>query len=173
VRSLLLVNLLLLAAALAAWGEYSAVRARLTEQQEAIGTEWAQVDLAMQARADLVAKLMATPAHKGAMTPALRDELLHAAAKLDRAVAPAEKIRANSQLSAALAKLPRPRSEAAFEQLSDAENRIAVERRRYNEMLEHYNALIQRFPNNIVAWLAGFRRDPNYLPTEEQEPLLK
>ena len=53
-----------------------------------------------------------------------------------------------------------------MERLSDAENRIAVERRRYNEMLEHYNALIQRFPDNIVAWLAGFRRDPNYLPTD-------
>ncbi len=164
-RTVLLVNLLLLALALASWGEYSAVRARLTEQQEGIGTEWAQVDLAMQARADLVAKLM-PPAAKGGREAAAREELLRAAGAIEAAAAPADKIRANSALSAALAKLPRPKSEEVVERLSDAENRIAVERRRYNEMLEHYNALIQRFPDNIVARLAGFRRDPNYLPTE-------
>jgi LemA protein len=172
VRTLLLVNLLLLGLALAAWGEYTEVRARLTEQQEAIGTEWTRVDLAMQARADLVSKLI-PPSAKGGREAGARDELLRAAGALETAAAPAAKIRANSALSAALAKLPRPKSEEVVERLSDAENRIAVERRRYNEMLEHYNALIQRFPDNIVAWLAGFRRDPNYLPTEEQEPVLK
>ncbi len=170
-RTLLLTNLLLLALGLAAWGEYRAVRARLTGQQEGIGTEWAQVDLAMQARADLVVKLIPPGGKRGEAGP--REELLRAAAELQRTAAPAAKIRANSALSAALEKLPRPKSEEVVERLSDAENRIAVERRRYNEMLEHYNALIQRFPDNIVAWLAGFRRDPNYLPTEEQEPLRK
>jgi len=133
VRNVLLVNLLLLAVALAAWGEYTAVRTRMPAREEARG----------------------------------------AVAELERALAPADKIRANSELSAALAKLPRPKSEEALDRLSDAENRIAVERRRYNEMLEHYNALIQRFPDNIVARLAGFQRDPNYLPTEEQEPVQK
>ncbi|HUB33097.1 MAG TPA: LemA family protein [Bryobacteraceae bacterium] len=171
-RNVLLVNLLLLAVALAAWGEYTAVRTRLTAQQEAIGTEWAQVDLAMQARADLVSKLILPPGPKDESMPA-REEARGAVAELERALAPADKIRANSELSAALAKLPRPKSEEALDRLSDAENRIAVERRRYNEMLEHYNALIQRFPDNIVARLAGFQRDPNYLPTEEQEPVQK
>jgi hypothetical protein len=57
-----------------------------------------------------------------------------------------------------------------LQRLSDAENRIAVERRHYNDMLEHYNALIQRFPENIVAGLAGFRRNGDYLPTPEPAP---
>ena len=78
---------------------------------------------------------------------------------------PGDKVRVNQQIAGVLAKFqtiaaanPRLRAHDVLARLSDAENRIAVERRRYNDMLEHYNAQIQRFPDNIVATLAGFSR---------------
>jgi LemA protein len=52
------------------------------------------------------------------------------------------------------------------DELSGSENRIAVERRKYNEALEHYNASIDMFPGNCVASLAGFHRNDAYFKTE-------
>jgi LemA protein len=52
------------------------------------------------------------------------------------------------------------------DEIAGTENRIAVERRKYNETLEHYNAQIQRFPDNIVASLSGFTRNDAYFKTE-------
>ncbi len=87
--------------------------------------------------------------------------MLRAAAALEAAAAPGrEDSRQQRSFRRPLAKLPRPKSEeVSARRLSDTENRIAVERRRYNEMLEHYNALIQRFPDNIVASLIGLPRN--------------
>ena len=84
---------------------------------------------------------------------------------------------ANDQLSGALSRLlvitenyPQLRSNENFLRLQDeiagTENRIAVERRKYNETLEHYNAQIQRFPDNIVASMSGFTRNDAYFKTE-------
>jgi len=89
-----------------------------------------------------------------------------AASTLASASTPRARIDANNRVSALLARVPKTGSGAVLQRLSDAENRIAVERRRYNEMLEHYNAQIQRFPDNIVASIAGFARDDAYLPTD-------
>ena len=65
---------------------------------------------------------------------------------------------------------PQLRSNENFLRLQDelagTENRIAVERRKYNETLEHYNAQIQRFPDNIVASMSGFTRNDAYFKTE-------
>ena len=52
------------------------------------------------------------------------------------------------------------------DELAGTENRILVERRKYNETLEHYNAQIQRFPDNIVASMSGFTRNDAYFKTE-------
>src|SRR5205809_7796506 len=90
---------------------------------------------------------------------------------------PAEKIAANGQLDNALGRLllvvenyPQLKSNENFLRLQDelagTENRIAVERRRYNETLQHYNAQIQRFPDNIVASLSGFTRNDAYFKTD-------
>jgi LemA protein len=138
-----------------AWSEYSTVRADLAEQREAIDAAWTQVDLALDRRAELLSKLLPE-------TPGVAD----ARAALSRAATPREKIQANARITELLDRAPRSESSATLQRLSDAENRLAVERRRYNEVLEHYNAQIQRFPDNIVAALAGFRRDDAYLPTE-------
>ena len=65
---------------------------------------------------------------------------------------------------------PQLRSNEAFRRIEDdiaeKENDIAVERLKYNETLEHYNAQIQMFPDNVVASMSGFTRNDQYFPTE-------
>jgi LemA protein len=91
---------------------------------------------------------------------------------------PAEKIAANGQLDSALGRLlvvvenyPQLRSNENFLRLQDelagTENRIAVERRRYNEAVQDYNTFIALFPNSLVASLSGFTRNDAYFKTEE------
>src|SRR5437763_17191806 len=91
---------------------------------------------------------------------------------------PAEKIAANGQLDNALGRLlvvvenyPQLKSNENFLRLQDelagTENRIAVERRRYNEAVQDYNTFIATFPNSLVASLGGFTRNNAYFKTEE------
>ena len=85
--------------------------------------------------------------------------------------------KANAHLSFALWSLlalsenyPKMRTNRNFLRLEDElagiENSIAVERQKYNETLEHYNAQIQRFPDNIVASISGFTRNDAYFRPE-------
>jgi LemA protein len=165
VRTALLIILVIGALAVGARSKYSAVRADLAAQREAIDSEWSLVDMALERRAELIPLL--GPADRRTTTDAaVWNDLTSAASTLAAATTPRARIDANNRISALLAQLPKKDYGAALLRLSDAENRIAVERRRYNEMLEHYNAQIQRFPDNIVASIAGFARDDAYLPTD-------
>jgi LemA protein len=150
------------------------VRQDLAGQRRNIAAQWANVDLALQSRADLVPDLTAAfkdiPVHDSEAF----SRVAAARAALAAAQAPEQKIQANDQLSDALSRLllltegrakfhPKPN---LMDDLADAENRIAVERRKYNEILEHYNAQIQRFPDNVVASLSGFTRNDAYFRTD-------
>ena len=88
-----------------------------------------------------------------------------------------EKINANSQLDSAIGRLlvvvenyPNLKANENFLRLQDelagTENRIAVERRKYNEKVQEYNTQIQMFPNNIVASMSGFTPNDAYFKTE-------
>ena len=92
---------------------------------------------------------------------------------------PAERIAANQQLEGALARLlvvvenyPNLKANENFLRLQDelagTENRIAVERRRYNQVVQDYNTYVQLFPNNLVASLSGFQREEAYFRTTEE-----
>lgn len=173
----LIIVLVLVVAAVAAGGKFVSVRNDLVTQREAVNAQWSQVDVALQRRSDLIPNLVETvkgfAKHETEVFTAIAD----ARAKLAGGQTPQEKIAANNQLEGALSRLlvitenyPQLRSNENFLRLQDeiagTENRIAVERRKYNEVLEHYNAQIQRFPDNIVASLSGFTRNDAYFKTE-------
>jgi LemA protein len=164
VRTALLILLVAGVLFVGAWSQYSTVKADLAAQREAIDAEWSLVDTALARRAELIVKV--PPAERKGENAAVWKGLESATSALAAAATPQARISANNRISALMAQLPPAESAAALQRLSDAENRIAVERRRYNEMLEHYNAQIQRFPDNIVASIAGFARDDAYLPTD-------
>src|SRR6201997_39910 len=149
----------------------------LVTEREAVTGAWSQVDVALQRRADLIPNLVETvkgfASHETEVYKAIAD----ARAALIGGRSPQEKIQANDQLTGALSRLlvvaenyPQLRSNENFLRLQDelagTENRIAVERRKYNETLQRYNTSIQVFPNNIVASLGGFERNDAYFKTE-------
>ena len=170
----------MLAIGIAAAAKFKDVRSELAAQREGVNTQWALVDDALRRRADLMPDLadLVKPAHRG---DAVFKDLDNSREALTHATAPLDVMRANDQLSNALARVllltesdPRLRADADFQRLQDEvaekENRIFLERRKYNEMLERYNAQIQMFPENVVARLSGFERDDAYFQTAPGNP---
>lgn len=173
-----LVGLLLLAA-IVFGSTFVNLRNTMVVQQEAIKAAWAQVDIVIQRRSDLIPNLVETVKGFATQEQEVFGNIANARAALGGARTPAETIEANNQLSGALARLlvivenyPELKSNQNFIRLQDelagTENRIAVERRRYNEAVQQYNTTIQLFPNNIVASLSGFTREDAYFRTSEE-----
>jgi LemA protein len=153
------------------------VRNDLVTQREAVTASWSTVDVALQRRADLIPNLVETVKGFAAHETEVFKNIGDARAALGGARTPSEKIAANDQLSGAISRLlmisenyPQLRSNENFLRLQDelagTENRIAIERRKYNETLQAYNTAIQLFPNNIVAGMSGFERNDAYFKTE-------
>ncbi len=161
---------------LIAGGKLVGIRNDLVAQQEAIKAAWAQVDVALQRRADLIPNLVETVKGFAKQERAVVDSVTKARAALLGARTPRERIQANASLDAALGRLlvivenyPNIKSNENFLRLQDelagTENRIAVERRKYNEAVQRYNTNIALFPNNIAAALFGFERNNDYFQT--------
>ena len=149
----------------------------LVVQRNAVEAAFAQVEVALQRRADLIPNLVETVKGFASQEKDVIASVANARAALSGARTPAEKISANSQLDGALSRLlvvvesyPQLKSDANFMRLQDelagTENRIAVERRKYNETVQKYNTTIELFPNNIAASLFGFQRNDAYFKTE-------
>jgi LemA protein len=177
VKVALIALLILVVAGVGFGGKFVSVRNDLVTQREAVNAQWSQVDVALQRRADLIPNLVETVKGFAKHETEVFTAIANARAALIGGKTPQEKIAANDQLSSALSRLlvitenyPQLRSNENFLRLQDeiagTENRIAVERRKYNETLEHYNAQIQRFPDNIVASMSGFTRNDAYFKTE-------
>jgi LemA protein len=177
VRTGLIVAVVVLVLAMAACGKYVSTRNELVQEREAVTAQWSQVDVVLQRRADLVPNLVATVKGFAQHETEVFKSIADARAALASGRTPQEKIQANEQLDTALSRLlvisenyPQLRSSENFLQLQDqlegAENRIAVERRKYNEALQRYNTSISLFPNNLVASISGFTRDDAYFKTE-------
>jgi LemA protein len=173
----LIVVAVLLLAGMGACSKFVDVRNDLVTQREAVTASWSTVDVALQRRADLIPNLVETVKGFAAHETEVFKNIGDARAALGGARTPSEKIAANDQLSGALSRLlvisenyPQLRSNENFlrlqDELSGTENRIAVERRKYNETLQRYNTSIELFPNNIVAGMSGFTRNDAYFKTE-------
>ena len=153
-------------------------RNEMVRQKETMRASWSQVDVVLQRRADLIPNLVETVKGYAAHEQKIFEDLANARAALMGARTPAERIAANQQLETALARLlvivenyPNLKANENFLRLQDelagTENRIAVERRRYNEAVQSYNTYIQLFPNNLVASLSGFQREEAYFRAAE------
>jgi LemA protein len=176
-KTALIILVVLVVAAVGLGGKFVSVRNDLVTQREAVNAQWSQVDVALQRRADLIPNLVETVKGFAKHETEVFTAIANARSALIGSKTPQEKIAANDQLSGALSRLlvitenyPQLRSNENFLRLQDeiagTENRIAVERRKYNETLEHYNAQIQRFPDNVVASMSGFTRNDAYFRTD-------
>ena len=164
--------------ALLCFGKYVSVKNTLVAKNEAVKSTWSQVDVVLQRRADLIPNLVETVKGITKQEQAVFGEIAQARARLLSAQAPADKIAANGRLDGALGRLlaltenyPQLRSSENFLRLQDelagTENRIAVERKRYNDTLQDYNTYVQQFPNSVFANWAGFKPNTAYFAASE------
>ena len=177
-KKALVVLLVLAVIALILGSSFISRRNQMAIKREAVNAAWAQVDVVLQRRADLIPNLVETVKGIAVQEQIVFGDIAKARSALLSAHTPAEKITANSQLDAALGRLlvvvenyPQLKSNENFLRLQDelagTENRIAVERRRYNEAVQDYNTFIALFPNSVVASISGFARNDAYFKTEE------
>ncbi|MFZ0859288.1 MAG: LemA family protein [Candidatus Sulfotelmatobacter sp.] len=164
--------------ALIVFGQYVGVRNTLVQKNEAVKAAWSQVDIVLQRRADLIPNLVETVKGYAKQEQTVFGDIAKARSALLSAGNPQQKIAANQQLDGALGRLlaivenyPQLKSNENFLRLQDelagTENRIAVERKRYNDTLQDYNTYLQQFPNNIFAGWAGFKPNEAYFAASE------
>jgi len=176
-KILLIIVVILLLAGLMFGGKYVGIRNDLVTKKEAVNAAWSQVDVALQRRADLIPNLVETVKGYAKHEETIMTAVANARSALLGAKTPQEKIAANTQLDGALGRLlvvvenyPNLKANESFLRLQDelagTENRIAVERRKYNETVQSYNTQIQLFPNNLVASMSGFERNDAYFKTD-------
>lgn len=134
---------------------------------ETVKTAWAQVENQLQRRYDLIPNLVETVKGYAKQEKDVFVEVTNARAKVGGAGSVPDKINANNELTSALSRLlivveryPDLKSNQNFMRLQDelagTENRIAVERKRYNDAVRIYNIAVKSFPANILAGMFGF-----------------
>src|SRR5215470_8386643 len=142
-------------------------RNQMAVKREAVNSAWSQVDVVLQRRSHLIPNLVETVKGYSIHEEKVLGDIAAARSALIGAKTPSDKIAANGALDSALSRLlvvvenyPQLKANENFLRLQDelagTENRIAVERRRYNQTLQDYNTYISLFPNNIFARWGGF-----------------
>jgi LemA protein len=165
---------LLLVVVLLGFGSYVSAKNQMVQMNEDVNQAYSEVNIQQQRRLDLIPNLVASVKGYVKEEEVVLTNIANAragviAAGSDRA----SSINANSRLDMAISPLlrlqeayPNLRSNEQFMRLEDelagTENRIAVERRRYNEALEAYNVYIRQFPNSVWANMAGFHYRDEY-----------
>jgi len=160
------------------FGSYVSAKNQMVAKDEGVKASWSQVDIALQRRADLIPNLVETVKGYAKQEQTVFGDIANARAGLLNARDPQSKIEANGRLDSALGRLlvivenyPDLKSNANFRALQDelagTENRIAVERRRYNLAIQDYNTFIRQFPNSIWAGIAGFQTNNAYFQASE------
>ena len=143
---------------------------RFVSQEEAIKTQWSQVENQLQRRNDLIPNLVEATKGFAQQERDVFQAIADSRAKLAGAGTPEQKMAAANEQTSALSRLlvvvenyPTLKSDATFARLMDelagTENRIAVERMRYNESVQAYNTSRRQFPANITASIFGFKGD--------------
>src|SRR6267154_2031508 len=176
--AVVIVVAIILLVVLFAFGQYISVKNTLVQKNEGVKAAWSQVDIVLQRRADLIPNLVETVKGFAKQEQTVFGDIARARSALLSAGTPSEKIVANQQLDSAIGRLlvivenyPQLKSNENFLRLQDelagTENRIAVERKRYNDALQDYNTYVQKFPANIFARWAGFKPNEAYFTAAE------
>src|SRR5256885_11781416 len=151
-------------------------------QDEAIKAQWAQVQTQLQRRNDLIPNLVETVKGYASHEEGVFKEIADSRSRLLAAKSPEETIAAANQQTAALGRLlaiaenyPNLKANEQFNRLMDelagTENRIAVERMRYNQRVQEYNTARRQFPATVTAKLFGFKEYPYFeAPPSVQTP---
>ena len=156
---------------------------RFVGQEEALKAQWAQVESQLQRRNDLIPNLVETVKGFASHEESIFKEIADARSRMMAAKTPEETIAAANAQSSALGRLlvvvenyPNLKANEQFNRLMDelagTENRIAVERMRYNERVQAFNTTRRRFPSNVTAGIFGFKEQAlfNAPPAAEQVP---
>src|SRR2546425_6860628 len=156
---------------------------KFVSQEEAIKAQWAQVENQLQRRNDLIPNLVETVKGYAQHEEGVFKEVADARSQLLSAKSPEETIAAANRQTSALGRLlaiaenyPQLKANEQFnrlmDELSGTENRIAVERMRYNERVQDYNASRRQFPANMTAKVFGFKEYPYFQapPDAKQAP---
>jgi len=170
-RNLIIVGVVIVIVIFSLYSLFKGSYNKFVSLDEAVKSSWAQVENQLQRRFDLIPNLVETVKGYAKQEKDVLVEVTNARAKVGGAGNVPDKIAANNQLSGALSRLlivveryPDLKSNQNFMRLQDelagTENRVAVERRRYNEVVQTYNVAIRSFPGNIVAGIFGFAKAP-------------
>jgi LemA protein len=150
-------------------------------QEEAIKAQWAQVENQLQRRNDLIPNLVETVKGYATHEESVFKEIADARSQLLNAKSPEESISAANRQTSALGRLlavvenyPNLKANEQFNRLMDelagTENRLAVERQRYNERVQEYNTARRRFPGNLTAKMFSFKEYPFFeAPAEAKQ----
>ena len=168
-RNLIIAVIIILVLAGSLYSFFKGTYNQFVTLDEAVKSSWAQVENQLQRRYDLIPNLVETVKGYAKQEQNVLVEVTNARARVGGATTVPDKIAANNELSSALSRLlvvveryPDLKSNQNFLRLQDelagTENRISVERRRYNEAVQAYNVAIRSFPANLLAGMYGFTK---------------
>ena len=177
----------LVLALLMVFGSYVSAKNQMVAKNESVKASWAEVDVQLERRADLIPNLVETVKGFTKEESTVFGDIANARAGMLNAQGPQAKIEANGKLDSALGRLllltenyPQLRSSDQFMRLQDelagTENRISVARKRYNDTLRDYNTFVLQFPNSIWAGIAGFKENSAFFtasPAAQTVPNVK
>jgi LemA protein len=160
------------------FANYISTKNTMVAKKNDVQAQFAQIDTQLQRRADLIPNLVATVKGYATHEEKVFDDVANARAGLLNAQTPQGKIAANNQLDGAIGRLlaiseryPDLKANQNFlalqDQLEGTENRISVERIRYNRAVRDYNTYIEQFPASVWAGIAGFQPDNDYFQADQ------
>lgn len=152
----------------------------LVSQREVYTAQWSQVENQYQRRFDLIPNLVNTVKGAQGQELAVFGEIAEARTRYSGAQTQEQKVQAASQVESALGRLlvitesyPELKSNAAIQdllvQLEGTENRVSIERQKYNEFIRDYNLNVQRIPGSLFAKIFGFPVEPYFESAQGSE----
>jgi LemA protein len=159
---------------------YVGMRNSLVTMDESVNSAWAQVETVLQRRYDLIPNLVNTVKGYAQHEKGVFEEVTRLRSQWGEAKTQADKVQAANQIEGALSKLllvsenyPELKANQNFialqDELAGTENRIAVERRRYNDIVKEFNASIRRFPTSTVAGMMSLQKREYFEATQGAE----